>query len=102
MSPSTTLDGPMSANVSAKELAFVSLDLEVTSVCDAVCGFCPREFMPDKKSFISMDLVKRVAEDIHERPGFSVTLCGIGEPTLPGRWACGVLNVTGPMVSVRP
>jgi MoaA/NifB/PqqE/SkfB family radical SAM enzyme len=60
----------------------MSLDLEVTSVCDAVCGFCPREFMPDKRSFISMDLIYRLADDIQNKPGFSITLCGIGESLL--------------------
>ena len=33
----------------------VVIDLEVTSVCDAVCNFCPREYMPDKKRFLSME-----------------------------------------------
>jgi MoaA/NifB/PqqE/SkfB family radical SAM enzyme len=66
----------------SEELVDVALDLEVTSVCDAVCTFCPREFMPDKKTFISMEVIKRLAEDIQNRPGFPITLCGIGESLL--------------------
>jgi MoaA/NifB/PqqE/SkfB family radical SAM enzyme len=76
------LERRLSPPASSEELSGVSLDLEVTSVCDAVCGFCPREFMPDKRSFIAMDLIDRLAEDIQNRPGFSITLCGIGESTL--------------------
>lgn len=60
----------------------VAIDLEVTSVCDAVCGFCPRDVMPDKKRFISMALVDRLAEDLRKQKMFLVVLCGIGESTL--------------------
>jgi molybdenum cofactor biosynthesis enzyme MoaA len=66
----------------SEDVPDVALDLEVTSVCDAVCSFCPREFMPDKKTFIAMEVINRLAEDIRNKPGFSVTLCGIGESLL--------------------
>ena len=60
----------------------VAIDLEVTSVCDAVCNFCPREFMPDKKRFLSMELVDRLAEELRQHRINLVVLCGIGESTL--------------------
>ena len=60
----------------------VSIDLELTSVCDATCTFCPREFMPDKKRFLSMEVVDRLAADLSHQPVIGVVLCGIGESTL--------------------
>ena len=60
----------------------VGIDLEVTSVCDAVCGFCPREVMPDKKRFISMELVERLASEIQKTPPLFIVLCGVGESLL--------------------
>ncbi len=65
------------------DLSEVAIDLEVTSVCNATCGFCPREFMPDKKTFISMELIERLAGELRYQPRpTTVVLCGIGEPTL--------------------
>jgi organic radical activating enzyme len=78
----TSPGGPATPVGRSEDLANVALDLELTSVCDAVCGFCPREYMPDKKSFMSMELIHRLADDIQNRPGFPVTLCGIGESML--------------------
>src|SRR5262245_22069315 len=60
----------------------VTIDLEVTSVCDAVCNFCPREVMPDKKRFIAMELIERLAAELRRHPVLGVVLCGIGESTL--------------------
>ena len=60
----------------------VAIDLEVTSVCDAVCGFCPREVMPDKKQFLPMELVERLADEIRQTPPLLIILCGIGESLL--------------------
>jgi molybdenum cofactor biosynthesis enzyme MoaA len=60
----------------------VGIDLELTSVCDAVCGFCPREVMPDTKRFASIELVERLAEEIRRTPPGWVILCGIGESLL--------------------
>jgi molybdenum cofactor biosynthesis enzyme MoaA len=60
----------------------VTIDLEVTSVCDAVCNFCPREYMPDKKRFISMELIDRLTAELHRHRVTGVVLCGIGESTL--------------------
>lgn len=65
-----------------QNLTDVVIDLEVTSVCDAVCGFCPREFMPDKKRFISMELIDRLADELRGGPEVPVILCGIGESML--------------------
>lgn len=58
------------------------IDLEVTSRCNATCGFCPRSVMPDTKSFISIDTVEKLAADIMEGPQRQVVLCGIGESLL--------------------
>ncbi|MGA8496787.1 MAG: radical SAM protein [Xanthobacteraceae bacterium] len=65
------------------DLSDVTIDLEVTSVCNASCGFCPRHEMPDKKTFISMDLVAKIANEIRgeSRPR-QVVLCGVGESML--------------------
>jgi MoaA/NifB/PqqE/SkfB family radical SAM enzyme len=60
----------------------VSIDLELTSVCDATCSFCPREFMPDKKRFLAMDVVERLAGELRHHRITGVVLCGIGESTL--------------------
>ena len=79
-SPSTTV-ALIAANALA-DLTDVRIDLEVTSVCDAVCGFCPRDAMPDKKRFIDIGLVERLAEDLRRTPVTAVILCGIGESTL--------------------
>jgi len=60
----------------------VAIDLEITSVCDAVCGFCPREVMPDKKRFMTMEVIERLADDLRQHSIPVVILCGIGESTL--------------------
>jgi MoaA/NifB/PqqE/SkfB family radical SAM enzyme/glycosyltransferase involved in cell wall biosynthesis len=58
------------------------IDLEVTSSCNAACSFCPREVISDKKQFLALDHVNRLADDLRGRPGTQVVLCGIGESTL--------------------
>ncbi|KAA5533703.1 radical SAM protein [Taibaiella lutea] len=58
------------------------IDLEVTSRCNATCGFCPRSVMPDTKSFISINTVEKLAANIMEGPQRQVVLCGIGESLL--------------------
>jgi len=59
------------------------IDLEVTSACTASCTFCPRSEMTDTKTFISMDLVNRLADDLRQYGEQKVVvLCGIGESTL--------------------
>lgn len=65
-----------------ESLCNVVIDLEVTSVCDAVCEFCPREFMPDRKRFMSLEIVDRLAEELRRQRVLTVVLCGIGESTL--------------------
>ncbi|HET6923921.1 MAG TPA: radical SAM protein [Anaeromyxobacteraceae bacterium] len=62
----------------------IAIDLEVTTACSADCGFCPREAMPDRKAFISLEVVRRLADDLRGTTWGSrqVVLCGIGEPTL--------------------
>lgn len=64
------------------DLSDVAIDLELTSVCDAVCTFCPREVMPDRKRFISLEVVDRLAADLREHRPVVVVLCGIGESLL--------------------
>lgn len=63
----------------------VTIDLEVTSVCDASCNFCPRDAMPDKKRFLGMDVVERLAAELRRHKVTGVVLCGIGESTLHPR-----------------
>lgn len=64
------------------DLNQLTIDLEVTSKCNAVCGFCPREAMPDKKTNISLATVSKLADYIGQFPGTQVVLCGIGESLL--------------------
>jgi MoaA/NifB/PqqE/SkfB family radical SAM enzyme len=58
------------------------IDLEITSRCNATCGFCPRSVMPDTKSFIAIDTVQSLANNIKNGPQRLVVLCGIGESLL--------------------
>jgi MoaA/NifB/PqqE/SkfB family radical SAM enzyme/glycosyltransferase involved in cell wall biosynthesis len=63
--------------------SLAAIDLEVTSVCNATCSFCPREAMPDKRSFIELGVVEALAGQLANEPGQrQVILCGIGESTL--------------------
>jgi MoaA/NifB/PqqE/SkfB family radical SAM enzyme/glycosyltransferase involved in cell wall biosynthesis len=61
----------------------VMIDLEITSLCNSVCSFCPRDSIQRNNEFISMDLIDILAEQISQEKGMrQVVLCGIGEPTL--------------------
>ncbi|HEX5759809.1 MAG TPA: radical SAM protein [Thermoanaerobaculia bacterium] len=65
------------------DLSDVTIDLEVTSACNAVCGFCPREVMPDRKRYLDLEVVERLADELRGEPKrWQVVLCGIGESTL--------------------
>ncbi|MFT5823028.1 MAG: MoaA/NifB/PqqE/SkfB family radical SAM enzyme [Crocinitomix sp.] len=64
------------------DLNQLTIDLEVTSRCNAVCGFCPRDAMPDTNTHISMESVQKVADYVKQFPGTQVVLCGIGESLL--------------------
>jgi MoaA/NifB/PqqE/SkfB family radical SAM enzyme/glycosyltransferase involved in cell wall biosynthesis len=60
-----------------------TIDLELTSACNAVCTFCPREAMPDKTQFLSVNRVEKLADQLQKlkrKP--QVVFCGIGESTL--------------------
>lgn len=59
------------------------IDLELTSVCNAVCTFCPRDVMPDKTQFLPLDVAQWLAGHLQKmsRPP-QVVFCGIGESTL--------------------
>jgi len=59
------------------------IDLEVTSACSADCTFCPRDEVPDTHTFISLDTVNRLADDLRQYDERKeVILCGVGESTL--------------------
>jgi MoaA/NifB/PqqE/SkfB family radical SAM enzyme len=61
----------------------VVLDLEITSLCNAVCSFCPREHLERSARFIKLETVERIAASLKEEGGNPlVVLCGIGESTL--------------------
>lgn len=62
----------------------IAIDLEVTSACNAVCGFCPREVIPDRNRYISMEVIEHLADELKRTPMMrkTVVLCGIGESTL--------------------
>lgn len=63
---------------------FIAIDLEVTSACNADCGFCPREALPDRNRYVSMDVIEHLADEMKITPMLrkTVVLCGIGESTL--------------------
>lgn len=59
------------------------IDLEITSVCNADCPFCPREVLDGKNKHMSIDTVRKLAEHLRlEQSSRRVVLCGIGESTL--------------------
>jgi MoaA/NifB/PqqE/SkfB family radical SAM enzyme len=61
----------------------VVVDLEVTSLCNAACEFCPRAYLNRKAKFINVDTVRRLAACLQkEAKAATVVLCGIGEPSL--------------------
>jgi MoaA/NifB/PqqE/SkfB family radical SAM enzyme len=61
----------------------VVLDLEITSLCNAQCAFCPREVLQRATRFMPLQVVERVAESLrNEGNSPLVMLCGIGESTL--------------------
>jgi MoaA/NifB/PqqE/SkfB family radical SAM enzyme/glycosyltransferase involved in cell wall biosynthesis len=61
----------------------VVLDLEVTSLCNAVCTFCPRDKLQRHAKFISREKVERLADSLRlQRGDPMVVLAGIGESTL--------------------
>lgn len=64
------------------DLNDLTIDLEVTARCNAVCGFCPREAMPSKKSHVSLETVRALADSLRNGPAANVVLCGIGESTM--------------------
>jgi MoaA/NifB/PqqE/SkfB family radical SAM enzyme/glycosyltransferase involved in cell wall biosynthesis len=64
------------------DLETMTIDLEVTARCNAVCGFCPRDVMPDTKTHISLETVRSLAGNLRNGPQKQVVLCGIGESLL--------------------
>jgi MoaA/NifB/PqqE/SkfB family radical SAM enzyme/glycosyltransferase involved in cell wall biosynthesis len=61
----------------------VLIDLEITSLCNAVCPFCPREVLDRGSRFMSTETVDILAKQLSlERGRRQVILCGIGESTL--------------------
>jgi MoaA/NifB/PqqE/SkfB family radical SAM enzyme/glycosyltransferase involved in cell wall biosynthesis len=80
-----------------------TIDLELTSVCNAVCTFCPREVMPDKTLFLPVSIVERLTDQINlmkRKP--EVVFCGIGESTLHPELVkiAGMVAYTGSPVSM--
>ncbi len=64
----------------------VLIDLEITSLCNSSCAFCPRDSINRKNRFIPMDLIDTLSDQLkNEDPGSRVILCGIGESTLNPR-----------------
>lgn len=64
------------------DLETLTIDLEVTARCNAVCGFCPRDAMPDTKTHVSLETVRNLARNLKDGPQKQVVLCGIGESLL--------------------
>ncbi|MEO7976560.1 radical SAM protein [Flavobacterium sp.] len=78
------MDLPINASIhqTLSDTDKLIIDLEVTSRCNATCGFCPRSVMPDTKSYISINTVEKLAQNIMEGPQRHIVLCGIGESLL--------------------
>ncbi len=65
------------------DLGEVTIDLEITSACNADCGFCPREHLPNRKGYMPLEVVEELARQLRDNRVFKqVVLCGIGESTL--------------------
>jgi MoaA/NifB/PqqE/SkfB family radical SAM enzyme len=60
----------------------VILDLEITSLCNADCVFCPRDKLVRTNRFMSLDTVAKIAASLQGSRSPTVVLCGIGESTL--------------------
>ncbi len=61
----------------------VVIDLEVTSLCNAVCTFCPRSEMTRQEKFLDLEVVKSLCRQIEQEDlRQEVVLCGIGESIL--------------------
>jgi MoaA/NifB/PqqE/SkfB family radical SAM enzyme/glycosyltransferase involved in cell wall biosynthesis len=61
----------------------VVLDLELTSLCNAECEFCPRASLERNARFLPLKTVQQVAKSLQkERKTPMVVLAGIGESTL--------------------
>ncbi|HKY43024.1 MAG TPA: radical SAM protein [Pyrinomonadaceae bacterium] len=60
-----------------------TIDIELTSACNAVCTFCPREVMPDRTLYLPVEFVEALARHLDSakrKP--NVVFCGIGESTM--------------------
>lgn len=64
------------------DLSDLTIDLEVTARCNAVCSFCPRDAMPDTRTHVSLETVRALADNLRNGPRRQVVLCGIGESLL--------------------
>ena len=85
------------------DLSRVTIDLELTSVCNAVCTFCPRDEMPDKTTFLAIERVRELADQLRGmRKPPTVVFCGIGESTLHPRLEeiAGLISGAGSHVSM--
>lgn len=61
----------------------MTIDLEITALCNAECTFCPREHLFRERRHMSLETVNRLADNIRQASTkFHVILCGIGESTL--------------------
>jgi len=78
-----------------------SIDLEITSVCNAVCPFCPREVQVRGARYMSVRTVEQLAGRMRAAGDVErIVLCGIGEPTLHRDLdeIVGILAGTGALV----
>ena len=65
---------------------FSWIDISLTELCNRTCVFCPRadeNFYPNQSLHISMDLIKKIANELRdlEYEG-AIVLSGFGEPLL--------------------
>jgi radical SAM protein with 4Fe4S-binding SPASM domain len=65
---------------------FSWIDISITELCNRTCVFCPRadeNFYPNQNLHISMDLIKKIANELRdlEYEG-AIVLSGFGEPLL--------------------
>lgn len=69
-----------------KLTGLVSVELNVTELCNRKCSFCPRtdsKVYPNKKLFMSLDTVSKISDDLNQNEfKGNIHICGFGEPLL--------------------
>ncbi|MCB1630589.1 MAG: radical SAM protein [Pseudomonadales bacterium] len=63
----------------------VTVNLELTAKCNALCVMCPRETVASPRP-MQLDVLQRVVERLEPQDVYRVVIAGYGEPTTHPRW----------------